>query len=164
RLMQRVGRINRVDTAFDKIHTFNFFPTRQSNDQIKLKEAAEAKIHAFISLLGADARLLTEGEPIEHHELFDRLVSRETITGDEEESGLKYLQVIREIRDKNPDLFDQIKRLPKKARTARRHEEQSGALLTYFRKGRLQKFFLAGGKGAEELDFLSAAKLLETTE
>ena len=32
RLMQRVGRINRVDTKFDKIYTFNFFPTEQSND------------------------------------------------------------------------------------------------------------------------------------
>ena len=48
RLIQRVGRVNRVDTKFDKIHTFNFFPTEESNDLIKLREAAEAKIHAFI--------------------------------------------------------------------------------------------------------------------
>jgi len=34
RMMQRVGRINRVDTTFKKIYTFNFFPTVQSNDQI----------------------------------------------------------------------------------------------------------------------------------
>ena len=76
RLMQRVGRINRVDTEFDNIYSFNFFPTEQSNEQIKLKEAAEAKIHAFITLLGADARLLTEGEDVESHELFNRLISR----------------------------------------------------------------------------------------
>jgi superfamily II DNA or RNA helicase len=59
RMMQRVGRTNRVDTKFDKIYTFNFFPTRQSNDQIKLKEVAEAKINAFLTLLGGDAALLT---------------------------------------------------------------------------------------------------------
>ena len=58
RLIQRVGRVNRVDTKFDKIHTYNFFPTMKSNDQIKLKEAAEAKIHAFIEMLGNDARLI----------------------------------------------------------------------------------------------------------
>jgi len=94
RLMQRVGRINRVDTGFDKIYTFNFFPTEQSNDQIKLKEAAEAKIQAFISLLGTDARLLTDGEEIESHELFNRLISKKTIAGEDEEdeSDLKYLQ------------------------------------------------------------------------
>lgn len=165
RLMQRVGRINRVDTIFDKIYTFNFFPTKQSNDQIKLKEAAEAKIHAFITLLGADARLLTEGEPIEHHELFDRLISKKTITGedDEEESSLKYLQIIREIRDKDPDLFEQIKRLPRKARTARKETDKGNKLLTYFRKGKLQKFFECGTSEPQELDFLAAAKLLETT-
>lgn len=164
RLMQRVGRINRVDTAFDKIYTFNFFPTKQSNDEIKLKEAAEAKIHAFISLLGADARLLTEGEPIEQHELFDRLISKKTITGedDEEESSLKYLHVIRDIRDNNPDLFEQIKRLPRKARTARKETGQGNQLITYFRKGKLQKFYISGTGESIELDFLDAAKRLET--
>ena len=60
RMMQRVGRINRVDTKFDKIYTFNFFPTKQSNDQIKLKEAAEYKINAFLSLLGDDTHPLTQ--------------------------------------------------------------------------------------------------------
>jgi len=64
RMMQRVGRVNRVDTKFDKIYTFNFFPTKQSNDQIKLKEAAESKINAFLTLLGGDSALLTEGEPV----------------------------------------------------------------------------------------------------
>ncbi len=163
RMMQRVGRINRVDTTFDKIYSFNFFPTQESNDQIKLKEAAEAKIHAFISLLGADAKLLTEGESIESHELFNRLTSKETITGEnqENESELKYLQVIRGVRDNNPSLFDQIKRLPKKARTAKTHGSGGNKLLTYFRKGRLQKFFMAGDAIAEELDFINAAGLLE---
>jgi superfamily II DNA/RNA helicase len=125
RMMQRVGRINRVDTPFDKIHTFNFFPTTQSNDQIKLKEAAEAKINAFLTLLGGDAELLTEGEPIGSHELFDRLISSQTLEGEDDagESELKYLHTIKEIRDKDPDLFEKIKRLPKKARTSKYHSE-----------------------------------------
>lgn len=164
RLMQRVGRINRVDTKFDNIYSFNFFPTEQSNDQIKLKEAAEAKIQAFITLLGADARLLTEGEAIESHELFNRLISKKTITGEDDgdESELKYLQVIRGIRDNDPDLFEKVKRLPKKARTAKKHDTKENQLLTYFRKGKLQKFFLAGKGNAEEVDFMSAASRLET--
>ena len=163
RLMQRVGRINRVDTKFDKIYSFNFFPTEQSNDQIKLKESAEAKIQSFITLLGADARLLTEGEDIESHELFDRLISKKTITGEgeEDESELKYLQAIRDIRDNNPDLFEQVKHLPKKARTARKHASEENQLLTYFRKSKLQKFFLAGKLDSAEIDFMSAAGRLE---
>lgn len=166
RMMQRVGRINRLDTPFDKIHTFNFFPTVQSNDQIKLKEAAEAKINAFLTLLGGDAELLTEGEPIASHELFDRLNARKTIEGEDEteESELKYLHAIKKIRSKNPDLFEKVKQLPKKARTAKSHTENPESLITYFRRGKLQKFFLAGNHPvAAELDFISAAKLLESS-
>jgi len=167
RMMQRAGRINRVDTKFDKIYTFNFFPSKQSNDLIKLKEAAAAKIHAFITLLGNDARLLTENEEIESHELFNRLTSKEAIIGEDEgqESELKYLKIIKDIREDNPDLFARIKSLPKKARTARMCEQKTNTLLTYFRKGKLQKFFMAAlQQESQELDFITAAKVLEVKE
>ncbi|MDP2735920.1 MAG: helicase-related protein, partial [bacterium] len=164
RMIQRVGRINRVDTRFDKIYTFNFFPTIQSNNEIKLKEAAEHKIQAFIEMLGADARLLTDGEEIKSHDLFSRLTSKKTITGEDnaEESELKYLQVIRDIRDNDPALFEHIKRLPRKARTGRLVKGKENRLLTYFRKGKLQKFYLTEGKPSAELDFVAAAHALET--
>jgi superfamily II DNA/RNA helicase len=166
RMMQRVGRINRLDTKFDKIYTFNFFPSQQGNDEIKLRESAEAKINAFLTLLGGDAALLTEGEPVGSHELFNRLVSKKTLTGEDEseESELKYLQVIKDLRDKEPDLFEQIKLLPKKSRTAKIDQTHRESLITYFRRGKLQKFFTATEKGeAQELDFLSAASIIESS-
>ncbi|MGB4291647.1 MAG: helicase-related protein [Bacteroidales bacterium] len=166
RMIQRVGRINRVDTKFSEIYTFNFFPTKQSNDQIQLKEVAESKINAFLTLLGGDAALLTEGEPIGSHELFNRLISKQYISGEDEseESELKYLQVIKEIRDKSPDLFNKVKHLPRKARTAKSSNEYNHALLTYFRKGKLDKFFISESETQiKELDFLTAARLLEST-
>jgi superfamily II DNA/RNA helicase len=166
RLIQRVGRVNRVDTPFDTICAYNFFPTQQSNDLLKLKEAAESKIQAFIEMLGADSRLLTEGEEIKSHDLFQRINSKRTITGEdeEEESELEYLKVIRAIRETQPELFEHIKRLPRKARAARLAQTAAGnSLLTYFRKGRLEKFFRATQHGSQgyELDFLAAVKLLE---
>ena len=170
RLMQRVGRVNRVDTDFDRIHTYNFFPTDESEDAIKLRASAEAKIEAFIEMLGADARLLTEGEEIKSHDLFRRLNSRKTITGEDEdeESELKYLTEIRTVRDKNGDLFERIKRLPKKARSTRNVPVESDtvkmrpALMTYFRRGALDKFFLAQADGpSAEVDFFTTAKLLK---
>lgn len=182
RLIQRVGRVNRVDTKFDKIYTYNFFPTDEGNDLIKLREAAEAKIHAFIQMLGADARLLTEGEEIISHDLFTKWNSKKTITGEDEneETELKFLSEIRNVRDKQTDLFERIKRLPKKARSTRMLPSLAPAgggagegepyafpsLLTYFRQGRLDKFFLAsnGKKLALEIDFLSAANILRPAD
>jgi len=174
RMMQRVGRINRVDTKFDKIYTFNFFPTTQSEDEIQLRKTAESKINAFLTLLGGDAAILTEGEPVSSHELFNRLISKEAVSGEEgfEESELKYLNIIKEIRNKDPGLFERIKRLPKKARSGKLSENYGGSLLTFFRLGKLQKFFLAGEQAnspddtcktqdALELDFITAAKIFE---
>jgi superfamily II DNA/RNA helicase len=173
RLIQRVGRVNRVDTKFDKIHTYNFFPTDEGNDLIKLREAAEAKIHAFIQMLGADARLLTEGEEILSHDLFAKWNSKKTITGEDEdeETELKFLTEIRTVRDKQTDLFERIKRLPKKARSTRTLSVEPAvqnfpALLTYFRQGKLDKFFLgaSGSRATAELDFMSAAKILKPAD
>lgn len=165
RLIQRVGRVNRVDTKFENIYTYNFFPTIKSNDHIKLKEAAEAKIEAFIEMLGNDARLLTEGEEIKSHDLFQRLVSKKTITGEDQgiESELKYLEVIRDLRDSNVELFSRIKFLPKKARSAKAYSLPDEALITYFRKGKLHKFFISNSNSTTELDFIEAAKILEST-
>ena len=190
RLIQRVGRVNRVDTKFDKIHTYNFFPTDEGNDLIKLKEAAEAKIHAFIQMLGADARLLTDGEEIVSHDFFAKWNSKKTITGEDEneETELKFLTEIRTVRDKQPDLFERIKRLPKKARSTRTLPVLSSlsssggegrgegavlglvqnypALLTYFRQGKLDKFFLgaSGNHPTAELDFMTAAKIMKPAD
>jgi len=54
-----------------------------------------------------------------------------------------------------------LKGLPKKARTARSYDKETDSLITYFRKGKLHKFYIANNESSEELDFISAAKSLE---
>ncbi len=170
RLMQRVGRVNRIDTPYDKIYTFNFFPTKQADSEIELTNIARSKIEAFLTLLGGDSAILTEGEPVSSHELFDKLLSKKTISEDgEEESELKYLRIIEDIRDENPELFERIKHLPKKARSAKifspsiREMASPDSLITFFRKGKLMKFLLSDKKFTKELDFLTSAKILESS-
>ena len=113
-------------------------------------------------MLGGDASLLTDGEEIASHTLFDRLNS---IEDDEEpESELKYLKIIKDIRKNDPDLFNQIKRLPKKARSAKKSSTHSNSFLTYFRRGNnIQKFFITNrNDDAKEIYFIDAVKLLES--
>ena len=162
RMMQRVGRINRVDSKFKKIHTYNFFPAGPINENIGIKEAAEAKINAFIEMLGNDAKLLTD-EEIKSHDLFNKLNSKRTLTGEdeEEEHELKYLTYLRDIRDNDKKLFEKIKRLPRKARTARDHGDDADSVVTFFRKGKLRKIYVNDGKEIREIDFFKAAEILE---
>jgi len=66
------------------------------------------------------------------------------------------------LRDANPDMFDRIKRIPKKSRTARKYKDGGGRLLTYFKKGKLHKFYMAGKSGyPAELDFVTSAGIME---
>ena len=169
KVLQRVGRVNRVGTRHQEIQVFNFFPTDQSEQEIGLEANIKAKIQAFHDTLGEDAKYLTEEEVVSTHRLFgdtlyNRLASKETYEGEEEEepqSELKYLNFIREIRDNQPDLFKKVKLLPKKARSARALEGNGEQLITFFRKGKLKKFFIAGNEGARELPFLEAVNFFE---
>jgi len=168
RVLQRVGRVNRVGAAHDKVHVFNFFPTAQSDLHLGLEASVKAKIQAFHDTLGEDSKYLTEEEEVTSHELFgDRLFSqlndRKNLEGEDEgeRSELEYLQKIRDIRDNDPGLFERVKRLPKKARSGRAWptggDAGSDAVVTFFRKGKLKKFCLASEITVRELTFFEAA-------
>ena len=169
RVLQRVGRVNRVGTKHKIINIFNFFPTAQSDVHLGLEANIKAKIQAFHDTLGEDSKYLTEEEEISTHELFGdfiyrKLSDKKTFQGEDEEgrSELEYLYLLRTIRDKNTSLFDKIKRLPKKARTCREIERtKEDNLVTFFRKGKLKKFFLADPMVSKEITFFEAADLFK---
>ncbi|NCO66810.1 MAG: helicase [Candidatus Aquicultor secundus] len=165
RVLQRFGRINRIGQP-RPVHIYNFFPTDQSEQEIGLEACAKSKIQAFHSTLGEDAQYLTEGEEISSHEIFERVNSKRFLeNGGEEEidSELKYLEIMRNIRDSKPDLFERIKRLPKKARSAKQEAGCQQSLVTFFRKDKLKKMFLADTNEVRELDFFQAADILKST-
>ncbi len=163
RMMQRVGRINRVakKLPYDTIYTYNFFPTGHIEAAIGLESAAEAKIEAFIEMLGDDAPLLLDEEVKSHESLFKKLNSRETIVGeDEDDKELEYLQEIRKVRDEEKELFNKIKKLPKKSRSCKKSE--SGGVITFFRRGDMRKFYYNNKSSVREVDFVEVAGLLKT--
>ena len=77
-------------------------------------------------------------------------------------SELHYLKVIRDIRDKEPELFNKIKNLPQKVKIGR--NGSNNELITFFRKGYVKKFYLANKTNCDELNFDNAIKMIETTK
>jgi hypothetical protein len=122
--------------------------------------------------LGEDAKYLTEEEIVASHGIFGdtlykRLNSKRTYESDYGESGrseLEYLQLIRETRDNQPELFERIKRLPQKARSGRVTDGRNVRLITFFRKGKLKKFFMTDGNRSEEVTFFDAVDLFQCEE
>lgn len=64
RLMQRIGRVNRIGSKEEFVHVFNFFPSYEGNEQIKLAEIAYAKLQAFHTMFGEDNKVFTEAEEL----------------------------------------------------------------------------------------------------
>ena len=64
RIMQRVGRINRVGSEFERIYVYNFFPTAQTKEHMPLEERILEKLQAFHDTLGEDIKYLSEDEEV----------------------------------------------------------------------------------------------------
>lgn len=64
RLMQRIGRVNRIGSKEDKVYVFNFFPTGQGNATIHLVEKAYAKLQSFHILFGEDSKIFSQAEQV----------------------------------------------------------------------------------------------------
>jgi len=166
KVMQRVGRINRVGTEHDKLFAFNFFPAAQANAHLSLEENIILKIQAFHDTLGEDFKYLSEEEVVSSHNLYNHLNSKESLEGEasDEISELKYLKIIREIRDQNEDLYQKIKRLPQKSKSGRVYKEiPNDQTVSFLKKGSLKKFFIADSNNSQEIYFLEAMKYLEVS-
>ena len=162
RIMQRVGRINRVGTAFDRIYVFNFFPTAQSEKQLPMEERILEKLQAFHDTLGEDFKYLSDEEDVSPKKLFSDLNKDMDADEDSTNPELGYLAIIRQIRDNDPTLFSQIKRLPKKAKSGKSSECVSeNSTIGFIRKGALKTFFLTNGE-TKQLSFMEAIKLIQS--
>lgn len=167
RIMQRVGRINRVGTKFDDIYVFNFFPSAQVSEHMSLEDNITSKIQAFHDTLGEDFKYLSENEQVDTYgifgkNLYEKLNSKESLEEEDfdEDSTLKYLQTIRELRDSDENLFIKIKNYPRKIRSAK-YLDNDGTL-TFFRKGQVKRFFICDNSMSREITFLDAMKLIES--
>lgn len=164
RIMQRVGRINRVGTSFDRIYVFNFFPTAQSSYHMPLEERILEKLQSFHDTLGEDFKYISDDEEVTTQKLFSDL-SKNLDTEEDEEINpeLKYLSIIRDIRDNDSKLFSQIKRLPIKAKSSKTSSLiENETTVTFIRKGALKTFFSTNDDEVKYLTFMEAIKFIET--
>lgn len=169
RIMQRVGRINRVGTKFNDIYVFNFFPSSQVSENMTLEENISSKIQAFHDTLGEDFKYLSENEDVDTYGIFgkvlyDKLNSDKVLEEEdfEEDISLKYLNMIRDIRDNNEELFTKVKSYPKKIRSAK-YLDNDGTI-TFFRKGKIKRFFITNEEMTREIKFIEAIRYFECNE
>ena len=116
KLMQRIGRVNRIGTNAKQIFNYVFYPSAQGDSQIKLAKTALMKIQAFHAAFGEDNQIFSTEEIMDESKLF---------SGDykeAEDERLKYLHELRQFKKENRSWFEKIKKLPMKSRAGRKSE------------------------------------------
>ena len=151
RLMQRIGRVNRIGSTAAAIHIFNFYPTAQVDADIDLHRKAFLKLQAFHSALGEDSQIYSPDEEVDNFGLFDRAIE------EERDERLRFLSELRDFKDENADEFRRIRHLPLRARCGRQDAAQAGHSLSFIRDERRDAFYRLTGEIAE-IGFVEMAR------
>ncbi|GAB4038612.1 helicase-related protein [Spirosoma gilvum] len=113
RLMQRIGRVNRIGTRADAVYVYNFYPSAHGDDEIKLVDTALRKLQAFHTAFGEDNKVFSRLEEVGEGALYGVKIQQE------ESETEKYLTFLRQYRQKHPKRFRDIAQIPNKARCGR---------------------------------------------
>lgn len=160
RMMQRIGRVNRIGSIAGKIINYMFYPSALGDEQINLYKNHLAKLQGFHSALGEDSQVYSLEEIVESFELFNPKVADET------DKTLALLREIREFYANNPEEYAFIKKLPVKSRTGRSIAASGKAIsqattLVYVASDFKKEFYRVQGEAITDLGFLEAAELFK---
>jgi len=119
RVIQRVGRINRIGTkVFDELHIYNFFPSEIGADIVKSREIAAQKMFLIHSSLGEDAKMFDEEEEPTASGLFNKL-NQNPDEGGEINTSTHIRNTYKDIENKYPEVIKKISNLPSRVKTAK---------------------------------------------
>lgn len=160
RLMQRIGRVNRIGSKAGIIYNYVFYPSRQGNQEIKLNQIALSKIQTFHTTFGEDNQIYSTEEIIDRD--LDKLF-HEGMKQEQEDRNLElpYYEELRSLYQQNRKEYKRIERLSLRSRTGRAPREQDGVTLSgdslVFLKTNFRKlFYLVNDQQTRELSVLDA--------
>lgn len=164
RLMQRLGRVNRIGSTAGRIFSYVFFPTRQGEEAIGLAQRSVAKLQGFHSSLGEDNQVMSRQEIVHTYQMYDHPEH------DEEDDRQELRRKVQGLFEGDRALYNRIKALPAKSRTWRSRAGRPDApegpepheTVAYLSGGGKKKFFAATpGQAPTELSLTEALKILE---
>jgi len=155
RLMQRIGRVNRIGSVADNIYNYMFYPSKQGDSEIQLYKNALVKLQGFHSAFGEDAQIYSREEIVKQFKLFDNNIK------DSIDKKIALLREVRELYNSDRKLYHKIKALPMKSRVMRNTGKHSGKSVIFVSSNVKTEFYLATSEGIEVLDFLDAVKYLK---
>ena len=155
RLMQRIGRVNRIGSKAPHIYNYVFYPSKQGNNEIQLYKNALIKLQGFHSAFGEDAQIFSKEEIVGQFSMFDPTVK------DSVDKRIALLREVSNLYNENRNLYHKIKNLPMKSRVMRNSDSSKGKTVVFISSRVKTEFYLASNECVETIDFLQAADYLK---
>ena len=167
RLMQRIGRVNRIGSASKHIYNYVFYPSREGNREINLNQIALSKIQTFHSTFGEDNQIYSQQEILDRDltKLFDEGRKKQKEEANQE---LPFYEELRTLYKTNRREYNRIEKLSLRSRTGREKRTIEGVTLTgdtlVFLKTNYRKVFFLVSETAKELSVLDALKYFKASK
>ena len=158
KLIQRLGRINRIGSKAQKIYNYNFYPSEQGDDRINLKNRSLGKLQSSHSAYGEDNKIYSLLEIIEQWEMFDPERKE-----DEADVRTEYLEWLRKFKELNPEHFAAIKKMPLKVRCVRKTTSNENSI-AFVKNGDYKNIYVHSNGKSFALPFEKAVKIFEATK
>ena len=153
KLIQRLGRINRIGSKAHSIYNYNFYPSEQGDDRINLRQKSLAKLQSSHSTFGEDNKIYTLDEIIDQFRMFEE-------KEEDKDIRTEYLEWLRKFKEQNEEHFTAIKKMPLKIRCIRdgSGNEQS---IAFVKNGDYKNIYLHTQNKSYPLPFEKAVKVFE---
>ena len=118
RVIQRVGRINRINKkVFEELYIFNFFPTLTGEQETRTRAISTLKMDLIHTLLGEDTKTLTSEEDLKNY--FAKQYKEENSKNESLSWDATYRNTWLKIKE-DPEIMKKVSEIPYRSRIARK--------------------------------------------
>ena len=150
RLIQRLGRVDRIGTEYERIHAYNFLPETRLEENLGLREKLAQRIREIHETIGEDAAILDPTERLNEKAMYAIYSDGDLSSFDaDDEDELVDLheaeEIMRQLQQDQPDVYERITHLRDGIRTAKLSPQEGSVV--FCRAGRYRQLYLVGHDG-----------------
>lgn len=114
RIIQRLGRIDRIGSAHEEIYVYNFFPESKAEEKIKIEQMVTKRIDEIISHFGYDEKTIGINEEVVRKKLFEIYTEKPESLKEEEIISLPgYFELqYKKLKENYPEEYKKALSLP----------------------------------------------------
>lgn len=152
RLIQRIGRIDRIGSENERVYSYNFLPETELDKNLGLHEKLRNRIREIMETIGEDARILDKTEQINEEAMYAVYEgNQEKIDQYAEEDDLLSIteaeEIIRDLQQNNPEYFNYMVNLRDGVRSAMSSGDNRKGKYVFCQAGNYQQLYAMDNEG-----------------